>query len=136
MLQSMHIKGVDMDYRRDSNNSRNNRMYYNQFSNDSKKTPKKKKTSFASQEVKPSEMVFVIEGLEAYFYTFYFVGVPYVTGVLFLFFAIAGGEFENLISLDLTAFFIVWAIGYEIVATISLIWIFTLFLKYDDGMEY
>ena len=123
-----------MDHRRDLNNSRNNRMYYNQMQRQN--TKQKRPTTFASQEIKPSELVFVIEGLEAYFYTFYFIVVPYVVGVLFLFLAIAGGDFDNLVVMDLTAFFIVWAIGYEIVATISLIWIFVLFLKYDDGMDY
>ncbi len=123
-----------MDCNRDINNSRNNNMYYNQMKRQN--SVKKKNKSFANQEVKPSDIVFVIDGFEAYFYTFYFISVPYMTGVLFLFLAIAGGDFGSLVILDLTAFFIVWAIGYEIVATVSLIWIFVLFLKYDDGMDY
>lgn len=125
-----------MDHNRDLNNTRNNRMYYNQMQRQNNNKKKKPKSSFANQEIKPSEIVFVIEGLEAYFYTFYFLSLPYITGVLFLFIAIAGGDFNSLVSLDLASFFIVWAIGYEIVATISLIWIFILFLKYDDGMDY
>lgn len=123
-----------MDYKRDLNNKQNNEMYYNQMQNSSVKNKKTK--SFGSQEIHARDIVFVIDGLEAYFYTFYFITVPYMTGVLFLFLAIAGGDFGSLVILDLTAFFIVWAIGYEIVATISLIWIFVLFLKYDDGMDY
>lgn len=132
----LNLKDFKMDYNRDLNNTRNNRMYYNQMQRQNSNKKKKPKSSFANQEIKPSEIVFVIEGLEAYFYMFYFISVPYITGVLFLFVAIAGGDFNSLISLDLTSFFIVWAIGYEIVATISLIWIFILFLKYDDGMDY
>jgi hypothetical protein len=36
-------------------------------------------------------------------------------------------------KLNTAAYFIVWAIGYEIVATLSLLVIFIMFLKHDDS---
>ena len=115
-----------------------NAEHYNQMlaglkkKKNSRKKNSKKKTSFSSQTINLKDYLFIPEGMEFFFYTFYLMVVPYITGAIFLFFAVAGGDFNNFMLLDLAQAFIVWAIGYEIVATISLLWIAVLFIKYDS----
>ncbi|MGE4397095.1 MAG: hypothetical protein AB7D34_06580 [Sulfurimonas sp.] len=127
-----------MDNKRDPDNHRNNQMYYNQMLRERayKQTRARNQevqtnSSFASQKVDFSDHVFVIEGYEGIFYTIYFLSIPYLTGAIFLFFFVAGGSYDNFMLLEMNAFFIVWLIGYEIVATLILIAIFISFLKYD-----
>lgn len=127
-----------MDTKRDPDNHRNNQMYYNQLVREksykqarSQKQELQAMPSFASQKVDFSDHLFVVEGYEGIFYTLYFLSIPYITGAIFLFFFIAGGSYDNFMLLEMNAFFIVWLIGYEIVATLILIAIFISFLKYD-----
>jgi len=92
--------------------------------------PKKRVTSikkvddFGSQPVNFSKFIFMPEGYEKIFLTLYFLLIPYLIGLLFLFFFVAHTSVTNFTSMNLTTFVIVWAIGYEIVGTIILIIIF------------
>jgi len=126
-----------MDYRRDLNNSRNNQIYYTQLKKDNAARRKRKKSSsFGSQKFQVEDIVWAPDGYEGVFLFLYFISVPYIVGSLFLFFAVASGDLESFLKLNTAAFFIVWAIGYEIVASIVLFWIFILFLRYNDDEEY
>ena len=59
--------------------------------------------------------------------------IPYVTGILFLFLYIAGANIETFNSIDDASSFIwAWAIGYEIVAAITLFLIFKSALAYSS----
>ena len=125
------------DSTRDSNNRRNNTMYYNQMVRDSRvpqrkvhKTERVRAKSFGSQKVDFSNIVFAPEGYESVFYTVYFFTIPYIAGIIFLFLFIAGATFENFMLLDMNSFFIVWAIGYEVIAAMSLTYIAYLYLTY------
>ncbi|TKI70292.1 hypothetical protein FCU45_03135 [Sulfurimonas crateris] len=127
-----------MDTKRDPDNHRNNQMYYNQIVREKSHRQVRPqnhelqpKPSFTSQKVELSDHLFVIEGYEGIFYTLYFFAVPYITGAIFLFFFIAGGNYDNFMLLDMNAFLIVWLIGYEIAATLILIAIFISFFRYD-----
>ncbi|WP_457746106.1 hypothetical protein [Sulfurimonas sp.] len=122
-----------------------NMLYYNQLVMNERRAKSskergplsnKKKVSFGSQKVEFSDFLYAPEGWESVVYTIYFVGVPYVVGAVFLFFFVAGGDWENFKLLDFNAFPIVWAIGYEIVAVIALIWIMILYLQYDDDDDF
>ena len=119
-------------------NEKKNTYYYNQVLEKSRKkksatSKKKNKTnSFSSQTINLEDYLYVPEGMEFIVYTLYLVLIPYIFGIVFLFFAVAGADFNNFMLLDLTHAFIVWTIGYEIVATLSLTWIFVLFMKYDS----
>jgi len=113
-------------------------FYYNQMiERDRKeqmsKSAKRKKhfNSFASQKIDFKEYLYIPGGIEYFAYLFYLVGVPYITGAIFLFFAIAGGDISNFKLINLNAFFIVWAIGYEISATLLLLYIVSLYIRYD-----
>jgi len=121
-----------------------NMLYYNQLimnerkakSSKDGKHKKKKGGSFASQEVDFKDFLYIPEKWEGAAYAFYFVGVPYIVGAVFLFFFVAGGSYENFKLLNMNAFLIIWLIGYEIVALFSLIWILILYLQYDSEEEY
>jgi len=113
-------------------------FYYNQMIERDRKAQRSKKTkhkkhsnSFASQKINIKDHLYIPDGIEYLAYLFYFIGVPYITGAIFLFFAVAGGNFENFELINLNAFFIVWAIGYEISATLLLLYIVALYLRYN-----
>lgn len=91
---------------------------------------RKRKDSFGSQEIDVKDYIISPEGWEGIMLSFYFITIPYITGILFLFLAIARGDMEKFLVFDITAFFIVWAIGYEIVATLLLIAIFISYIKF------
>ncbi len=130
-----------MEHSVDVISKRKNEVYYDYMLREDKlndeqeikrpKPVKKVKKSFGSQEIRLKDLSFAPDGWEGVFYTGYFILIPYIVGNLFLFFVITGGVFENYKLLDTSAFFIIWAIGYEIVASITLTWIFISFLKYD-----
>lgn len=112
-----------------------NMVYYNQILGADKKkkrTKRKKSQSFAKKEVDFKDYLYVPEGLEPLVYAIYFVAIPYAIGAVFLFFTIAGADYVNFKLMNMSAFFIVWIIGYEIVATVLLIGILIAFLRYDE----
>lgn len=118
-------------------------MYYNQLLQQERREkikhshkPKKKKVSFGAQKVDFKDYVFVPDGYEFIAYSLYVLCVPYIAGAIFLFFFVAGGDYENFMLLRLNAFLIVWLIGYEIVAVFLLSWIFILYLQYEDEEEF
>ncbi|WP_304543199.1 hypothetical protein [Sulfurimonas microaerophilic] len=115
-------------------------MYYNQLlqtdrrsklKGEKSKKKKKDKLSFGSQKVDFKDYVYAPDDYEWLAYLFYFIAIPYVTGAVFLFLFIAGGDFDNFMLLNLNSFIIVWLIGYEIVAAFLLFWIFIMFLQYE-----
>jgi hypothetical protein len=133
----MSFKETLMDMERDLDNHRNNTMYYNQLLCENKTKSKTQRssyetTSFAQKKVDFSDYLPVVVGYEGIFYTFYFIAIPYLIGVTFLFFAAAGGKFEHFMLLDFNAFLVVWMIGYEVVATLILIAILISFFKHDS----
>lgn len=91
---------------------------------------RKNNSSFGSQDVDVKDFIISPEGWEGIMFTFYFLSIPYITGIIFLFLFIARADLENFLIFDLTAFFVVWAIGYEIVASLILIVIFISYIKY------
>jgi len=95
-------------------------------------TPVKRKrkhvnrSSFAQQEVdlQKTPFLFFPPGKEMLFLGIYFVTLPYIVGLIFLFFYISDGSasvFGN-VSTD-SNFFLVWIIGYELLAVFILVMI-------------
>jgi len=68
--------------------------------------------------------MFFPPGLEKVFLVIYFISIPYITGLIFLYFYVAGGKTETFLALsESSSFILTWAIGYEIIAVISILWI-------------
>lgn len=80
---------------------------------------------FTQKEVDLAETpLFFPEGFEKIFLAIYFVTLPYIAGLLFLFFYVAEGDIDLFLSLnEEQAFMLTWAIGYEIIAALILLWI-------------
>ena len=81
--------------------------------------------SFAKQEVTfENTPLFFPEGFEKLFLLIYFITLPYIAGLLFLFFYVANGKKTLFLSLnDNSSFILTWAIGYEVIAVLILLWI-------------
>ena len=94
------------------------------------KSPKK----FSQKNVDLAETpLFFPEGFEKIFLAIYFVSLPYIAGLLFLFFYIAEGKVELFLSLnEEQAFILTWAIGYEIIAALILLWIVKMSLSFAN----
>jgi len=89
-----------------------------------KKKDKNEDTSFLNKNVDLVDSILFPEGYENIMLAVYFITVPYIAGLLFIFFYIGKGDSDIFLSLnDQNSFFITWAIGYEIVAAIILLWI-------------
>ena len=68
--------------------------------------------------------LFFPAGMEKFFLLLYFILLPYTAGLLFLFFYVGEGKIELFLSLNEDSSFIMtWAIGYEIIAALMLLWI-------------
>ena len=96
---------------------------------------RRKQESFGSQNVDVTSYILAPKGYEKLMFTIYFILVPYLAGLLFLFLFIAKGNMGGFLVLDLTRFFIVWAIGYEVVASSILLAIFVSAIKFYTKKE-
>ena len=85
---------------------------------------------FANQKVDLKTVFLMPEGFEPLFLTLYFLFVPYLTGVIFIFIFIAKGDLDSFLALDLGAVIAVWAIGYEVIAVTALTVIFYQMYRY------
>lgn len=87
---------------------------------------KKKKvappTKYTQKEVKISDApLFFIDGLEHIFLLVYFLFLPYLAGLIFLFVYIAESDVEIFTALNgQNSYLLTWTIGYEILAALAL----------------
>jgi len=93
-----------------------------------------KSSKFTEQDVDLSETpLFFPEGYEKVFIVIYFISLPYIAGLLFQFFYIADGRTELFLSLnEQSSFILTWAIGYEIIATIILLYIIKIAISFAN----
>jgi len=77
--------------------------------------------------------LFFPEGFEKIFLTIYFISLPYIAGLLFLFFYVAEGRPKVFFSLnEESAFILTWAIGYEIIASLVILYIIKMALFFAN----
>lgn len=93
----------------------------------------RKKPSFWQQEVDFTEVAWLPEGYERLFLGIYFIIIPYLAGLLFLFIFVAKADFDSFLSLDIAMFAAVWAIGYEVCAAVTLAAIFYKMFQFNRG---
>ena len=67
--------------------------------------------------------------LDDFMFIVYFITIPYLAGLGFLYLFIAKGDFSNFLNFKISSFFVIWAIGYEVVAAILLTLIINSFIK-------
>lgn len=86
---------------------------------------KNKEETFSQKEITFDDTPLLFPpGMEKIFLVLYFISLPYIAGLMFLFFYVGEGETELFLSLNEdSSFILTWAIGYEILATIVLLFI-------------
>jgi hypothetical protein len=96
---------------------------------------KNREDSFAKQKVTFDDTpLFFPAGFEKLFLAIYFVTLPYIAGLLFLFFYVADGKKDLFLALnDDSSFFLTWAIGYEIIAALIILWIIKSAISFSYG---
>lgn len=89
--------------------------------NNCNKAPK----SFTQQEIDfQSTPLFIPEGMEKPFILVYFILLPYIFGLLFLYIYIAESNLELFSSVyQHSSFLLTWSIGYEILASLVMLYI-------------
>ena len=86
-----------------------------------------KDLDFMHQKVDLVDSILFPEGYENIMLAVYFITIPYIAGILFIFFYISKGDHTVFLSLNSEhSFLVAWMIGYEVVAVIILLWIFKL----------
>lgn len=80
---------------------------------------------FSQQEVTFDDTpLFFPAGLEKVFLLIYFIVLPYLAGLAFLFFYVGNGDTSLFSSLNTDAsYMLTWIIGYELLAVLTLLWI-------------
>ena len=117
-------------------NSLNSDLFYNsngdtqKYLNRMKDARNTKQDGFGSQKINLNDFVLSPEGWETLMFTIYFLAIPYLVGILFLFLFIAHASVTNFFILEFGAFLVVWAIGYEVIAISILISIFISYINY------
>lgn len=92
-------------------------------------TKRRRNTSFAQKEVDIKAYILAPEGYETFMFLIYFLSIPYLTGLAFLYLFVAKTSFEHFLNVKLSSFFIIWAIGYEVVAAVILTFIAYSFVR-------
>ncbi len=94
----------------------------------------KSSKKFSQQEVNLSNTpLFFPEGFEKIFLAIYFISLPYIAGLLFLFFYVAEGKAELFSSLnEESSFILTWLIGYEVIASLILLYIFKMAIVFTN----
>lgn len=91
---------------------------------------RKANEGFGSQQIDIRQYVPAPEGWGGVMFPLYFLLLPYLVGVLFIFLFVAGSDIDNFLVLDFTAFFVLWAIGYEIIAVLILTALIVSYIKW------
>jgi len=91
-------------------------------------------TKFSQKEVNLSETpLFFPEGFEKIFLVIYVISLPYIVGLIFLFFIVSGSNVERFLTVMQDApFLFTWAIGYEILAALVILWIIKMALNFAN----
>lgn len=92
-------------------------------------TKRRQEVSFAQKEVDIKAFIIAPEGYEAFMFSIYFLTIPYLTGLAFLYLFIAKASFSHFLNFKISSFFVIWMIGYEVVAVIILTMIAYAFVK-------
>lgn len=101
-----------------------------QFSQESIQRRKVEEEDFLNQEVDYRNFVFAPEGYEMPMLVLYILTLPYLMGLSFLFLFIARASYEYFLEFNLSSYFVIWAIGYEVTAVLLMIIIFLSWLNH------
>lgn len=101
-----------------------------QFSQESITKRRAQEEDFLNQEVDYKNFVFAPEGYEGVMLFLYLLTLPYLVGLSFLFLFVARASYEYFLEFNLSSYFVIWAIGYEVSAVLALLIIFFAWLNH------
>jgi len=89
--------------------------------------------NFSQQKVTFDDTpLFFPAGMEKAFLLIYFLTLPYIAGLMFLFFYVGEGKTELFLSInEESSFILTWAIGYEIIAALLLMYIVKMAISFS-----
>lgn len=108
---------------------RSNSIHHDVKSFQKRNNRRRTEASFAQKEIDVKTFIIAPEGYEAFMFAIYFATIPYLVGLVFLYLFIAKASFTHFLNVKLSSFFVIWAIGYEIIAVTSLALIAYAFAK-------
>jgi hypothetical protein len=103
------------------------------FQKEHLKIRREKEDSFLNQSIDYRDLVFAPQGYEGVVLGLYVLMVPYLMGLVFLFLFVARASYEYFLQFNLTSFFVIWAIGYEVCAGLILMGIFLAWFKHINN---
>lgn len=111
---------MDTNFSKDSNSfsSNNYRNIWRRYSKESIARRAAQEEGFLGQEIDYRKFIFAPEGYEGLMISLYLLTLPYLVGLSFLFLFIARSSYEYFLEFNLTAYFAIWAIGYEVSAVL------------------
>ena len=97
--------------------------------------PLPESNKFAEQKVDLQKTpLFFPEGFENIFLTIYFITIPYIAGILFLFLYASKGNTKLFLSVnELSSVIVTWAIGYEILAVLAVLYIIKMAISFSTS---
>ena len=101
-----------------------------QFSQESVQRRRVQEEDFLNQEIDYRKFVFAPEGYEGPMMFLYILTLPYLMGLGFLFLFVARASYEYFLAFNLSSFFVIWAIGYEVTAVLLMAIIFLAWLNH------
>lgn len=98
-------------------------------------TPPQVSNKFAEQEVDLQKTpLFFPEGFENIFLAIYFITIPYITGILFLYLYASKGNTELFLSVnEQSSVIVTWAIGYEVLAVLTILYIIKMAISFSTS---
>lgn len=111
---------MDTNFSKDSQSFLSNdyRSAGQQYSKESIQRRKVQEEDFLSQEIDYRKFIFAPEGYEGLVMFVYLLTLPYLIGLSFLFLFVARASYEYFLEFNLTSYFVIWAIGYEVSAVL------------------
>lgn len=102
-----------------------------------KEKPIKSSDKFTEQEVDLGKTpLFFPKGFENIFLTLYFIFLPYIVGILFLFLYASEAKLEMFLTVnELSSVIVTWSIGYEIIAVIIVLTVIKMAFSFSSSKK-
>ena len=99
----------------------------------SKKLQKEKVKSFLQRKVTLSDYINLPDGVQELLFFSLFLVIPYVVGIVVIFFLVAKASLETYERLNMDSYFLSWTIGYEVLGLLVLLLITKMALTFKSA---
>jgi hypothetical protein len=121
-MEYIMLNSINDPYLDTVRRSLRDKEYKNRKNRQKERESQEKKTkSFFAQEIRPSDYINLSESSINTIFISSFIFIPYITGIIFIFFVIARANLKTFNEINIDEHFVYWSIGYEVLAFISII---------------